>query len=392
MKSRMWSNIRKSLRTLRALVGTPGFRLREHRPFCSTGRIGILGIFSKHCGLQRVADLHCINLRNRGMKVERYDITSLTHHTADLERSDAKRFEELITEEPESIIIHAPAPIVNMILRRLGQKSYDRTSVAAFWHWETPRAPDTWRSTAKLLDEIWVPTPFVFEAVRAIVSGEERKLRLVRNPVEADPFPFIGLAERREAKLRLGIPAGAFVVGYTFSTGSGFERKNPLAALEAFSGAFRRTNSNVRFLLRCNDLDNYPAGARAIQERSEKDSRIILCKKERALPLQDFFAATDTLLSLHRSEGYGLTIAEAVQSGSKAIVTGWGLAPELQAMLGVSTVRYGLTPIQDPQGTYDSGDGLVWAEPDKNHAATLLKHNFSDYLAQATYQQERFQP
>jgi glycosyltransferase involved in cell wall biosynthesis len=371
--------IRQTISKIKTAIFAASINPREQRAFSASGRIAVAGIFSKHCGLQRAADLHFIHLRSSGVDVQRYDVTSLTGHNPDLKRADTKEWTTLKADAPNAMIIHAPAPIIAALLKRLGQRFYEQTIVISFWHWETPRAPNSWRTTANLLDEIWVPTPFVFDAVRATIPELTDRLRIVQNPVEADPFPHLDQAERKKAKQHLGIPGDTFVVAFTFSAGSCFTRKNPVAALDAFSLAFPIDTPNVRFLMRCNDLHTYPWGESILRKRADQDQRIILSCGETAVPIRKFYAATDTLLSLHRSEGYGLTIAEAAQSGTRVIATEWGLAPELRAMPGVSTVRYTLVPLIDPQGFYCPANGAVWADANLLDAASLLQSHFESF-------------
>jgi glycosyltransferase involved in cell wall biosynthesis len=162
-----------------------------------------------------------------------------------------------------------------------------------------------------------------------------------------------------------------------------FERKNPLAALAAFKEAFPPDQSDVQFILRCHDAEHYPDGHKQIRANISGDRRVLLLNThDNYIPVREFYEAVDTFVSLHRSEGFGLTIAEAEQSGAKVICTGWGLAPELEAKSAIRTVTSTLIPLRDPQRLYRPSPKDFWAEPNIGQAASLLRADYSAKIAQ----------
>jgi hypothetical protein len=76
-------------------------------------------------------------------------------------------------------------------------------------------------------------------------------------------------------------------------------------------------------------------------------------------------------LSLHRSEGYGLNLAEAARVGTVVMTTGWGLAADIAKRPEVITIPWRLVPVDDPQRIYTE-PGTHWAEPDHFAAAEQL--------------------
>ena len=113
---------------------------------------------------------------------------------------------------------------------------------------------------------------------------------------------------------------------------------------------------------------------RLIRDAAARDPRIVILDgRMRSLQIADFYHAIDTYLSLSRSEGYGLSIAEAAQVGIPVLATGWGLATDLANRPMVTAVDYRLAPVDDPQHVYDDINGAVWAEPDIEDAALKLR-------------------
>ncbi len=353
-------------------------RARSRRAY-SGNNVVVAGIFSKQCGLQRAADLMVMSFRKHGSQVTRCDLTSLAGLNPTLERDDTTPASALQLVEGTDIVIHAPPHITKMFLGLLGKDIYENHCVIAYWHWETERAPQNWKSTAAMMDQIWVPTPFVRNAMIGLDPGLAERVRIVPHDIDVDPFPPTSACSRRAARDRLGISHDAFVAGFTFSMGSCFARKNPMAAVEAFQLAFPPAVDDARFVMRCSDGVQFLPGLSALETKSKQDPRIVLIDvATNSLPIQTFYEAIDTLVSLHRSEGYGLTIAEAAQTGAMVICTDWGLAPELKAIPNIRTVGSRLLPIIDPQRLFKPTGSEVWAEPDTVAAARILENDYRE--------------
>ena len=371
--------VRHTFRSLRDTWNTPKLKPRNRKEFSAAQRVAIAGIFSKKCGLQRAADLLYIDFKAKGLDVERYDITQFTGNNPDQQRSDTIALRTLLQSPPATIIFHAPPPVTARSLSFLGQSVYDIACMIGFWHWETPRAPKNWRAVANLMDEVWAPTPFVRDSLAAMDPALISRLKIHPNPIHADPFTKTSEPERAAARRDIGLRSDGFVAAFTFSAGSGYHRKNPIAVVEAFTAAFPLSEKRASLLLRCHDLHTYPRGYRELRKEVSSDPRITLfCDPKNRLPIRQFYAAMDTLVSLHRAEGFGLTIAEAMQSGAATIATDWGLAPELSANELVSTVSSRLIPIFDPQGFYEAAPDLLWADPDIGEASRALQKKFTD--------------
>jgi glycosyltransferase involved in cell wall biosynthesis len=117
----------------------------------------------------------------------------------------------------------------------------------------------------------------------------------------------------------------------------------------------------------------WPRGAAALGAAADADPRILLFDgARRNLPVRDLYEALDVYLSPHRSEGYGLTLAEAADLGTAVIATGWGLPADIAARPEVQSIGWRLVPVEDPQGIYTIAQAR-WAEPDIAEAAAKLR-------------------
>ncbi len=237
------------------------------------------------------------------------------------------------------------------------------------WFWEVSSAPpEGWKRSFELLDEVWVPTRHVADAVAPTSPIPVVQVTL---PVE---LPVTDPVERAS----LALPDG-FMFLFSFDYLSVFERKNPLAVVAAYSEAFPLAGEAVLVLKCINGSHDPDAHARLLEAAA---SRPDICVLDTYLDpgLKNALTATcDCYVSLHRSEGFGLTMAEAMYLGKPVIATGYSGNLDFMSPENSYLVDYELVPIGDDAPPYPA-DG-VWAEPDLNHAARLMRQVFDDRAA-----------
>jgi glycosyltransferase involved in cell wall biosynthesis len=165
-----------------------------------------------------------------------------------------------------------------------------------------------------------------------------------------------------------GLPEEAVVVLVSFNLASSFARKNPFAAIAAFRGAFGDRMDRI-LLLKVSHPEHAPADfARLAQMAHAPNIRL----ETHTLPPQDRHALTacaDIVLSLHRGEGFGLVLAEAMLLGKPVIATGWSGNTDFMDGSNAVLVSYRLVPARDDRSVYRG----LWAEPDVGEAAVLLR-------------------
>jgi glycosyltransferase involved in cell wall biosynthesis len=168
------------------------------------------------------------------------------------------------------------------------------------------------------------------------------------------------------------LPDNAFVVLTSFSLASSLARKNPMAAVAAFRTAFGDRPDRV-LVLKVGHAALWPADLAALHAAVAGVKNIRL--ETRILPAADNFALiglVDCVLSLHRSEGFGLVPAEAMSLGRVVVATDWsGTTDFLDSSTGVP-VPFRLVPARDPRGVFEA-PGAVWAEADVGAAAAALR-------------------
>jgi glycosyltransferase involved in cell wall biosynthesis/SAM-dependent methyltransferase len=236
----------------------------------------------------------------------------------------------------------------------------DRYSVG-LWFWETSRFPLHLRPALDFLDEVWVASDFVGETI----ANETSK------PVLTFPLPVVAPQPSDLTRSDLEVPADAFIFLFVFDFFSTMERKNPLGLIEAFTRAFPEPGRALLYLKSING-EGVPADLARVREAAASRPDIVLSDgyvdAERLAALS---ALSDCYVSLHRSEGFGLTIAEAMALGKPAIATGYSGNLAFMDADSSYLVPYTLTTLGEDVGPYPAG--TVWADPDLDEAARLMR-------------------
>lgn len=237
---------------------------------------------------------------------------------------------------------------------------HDRYTIGV-WFWEVSEFPDAYADALNLVDEVWVASAFVADAVRAKTT----------KPVHTVPLPIESPIPPERTRTELGLPAG-FLFLYSFDFLSVFERKNPLGALEAFTAAFAPAEGPVLVLKSING-DRDPAALERLRTAAAgRPDIVVIDGYINAGDRDALMSACDCYVSLHRSEGYGLTIAEAMAAAKPVVVTGYSGNLDFTTERNSYLVGYDVVPV--PEGCAPYPTTSVWAEPDRSHAAQLLRH------------------
>ena len=267
-------------------------------------------------------------------------------------------------------MLHVNAPMLPLALLRLPAHVTRNRPIIGYWAWEMPQVPPDWRPALACVNQIWVPSRFTAAALEPLMP---RQVKVVP--------PAIALAPPAAAPLGradFGLPQDGVVVLVSFNLASSFHRKNPLAAIAAFRAAFGSRLDRI-LLLKVGHPEHAPADyARLVRIAQAPNIRV----ETRTLSTADCHALTacaDIVLSLHRSEGFGLVMAEAMLLGKPVIATGWSGNTDFMDSTNAALVDCRLVPAQDDRAVYRG----TWAEPDVAQAARLLRALADDPAARS---------
>lgn len=249
---------------------------------------------------------------------------------------------------------------VPVAAQQLGADFFAGRRTIGFWAWEVSSFPRRFLDAFDWLEEVWVGSNHVRDAVAA-----EAPI-----PVVAIPQPVSLGSDADSATPPPGLPDG-FRFLFAFDYLSVFERKNPLALIEAFGRAFRPGEGSSLIIKTINDDFDSAAHARLRQAAAtHPDVHLI----ERLLPRSErdgLMNAADCYVSLHRAEGFGYTLAESMWLGKPVIATGYSGNRDFMTAENSYLVDHELVPIGSGNDPYPP-EGL-WAEPDLDHAAKLMR-------------------
>jgi peptidoglycan/xylan/chitin deacetylase (PgdA/CDA1 family)/glycosyltransferase involved in cell wall biosynthesis len=278
-----------------------------------------------------------------------------------LSRQDHVFIESGSDEQPYGInVLCVNADQTPAFAERVGRDFFGGRYTVGVWFWEAEQFPEFLHEAFEVVDEIWVASDFIAGAIRSVSP----------KPVTTIPLPILQPGYATPDRARLGLPGG-FLFLYTFDLLSVAERKNPLGALEAFTRAFAPGEGPTLILKSINgdqrrsDLERLRMAAAGRPDVVVWDG--YLSPEDRDV----LMASCDCYVSLHRSEGFGLTVAEATAMGKPVIATAYSGNMSFMEAADSYLVDYELVPI--PPGCEPYPVTARWAEPDLDQAAAHMR-------------------
>lgn len=243
------------------------------------------------------------------------------------------------------------------------------THLVGYWFWELEHVPAQMRHAAALVDEIWVGSVFVADAIRAAVD----------TPVRHVPIPVA--APVSSGRDRSSFPALApfgdrFVFAVVFDHFSVTERKNPVGVIEAFRRAFEPDEGPVLVVKSMNASKRWPQHQHVVAAAAGRPDIVLWDEHLDRADHMAFIAGADALVALHRSEGLGLHLAEAMWLGTPVIATRYSgnldfMDDDCSILIDASLVH-----VARGEGVYPPE--ARWADPDLDQAAAAMRSLASD--------------
>lgn len=244
---------------------------------------------------------------------------------------------------------------------------WTKTYNIGYWFWELENFPPAWQYATHLVDEIWVATEFIAQAMRK--SG--KKVVKIPFPLEFD------LPSESMNKEYFGLNPKEFTFIFSFDFNSMSERKNPQATIKAFKRAFPQGDHSARLILKTMNGSHYSQLRKKLEDLIDQDPRIEIRDEHLTQDeMRGLIRSSDCYISLHRAEGLGLGLAEAMYLGKPTIATGYSGNTEFMNSTNSMLVPYTLVPI--PAGAYPNGKDQMWAEPNVEAAAEKMRKMMFD--------------
>jgi glycosyltransferase involved in cell wall biosynthesis len=320
------------------------------RPFA----VELAGYLSAAVGVGEAARRYVTALRSVGVEVLERDVPLPGRdrvdgvHLGDTRPNNRKIDFNLVCLNPEQMLpyfVSADGPVQN------GRQTI------GIWSWEVDVLPEGWRAARRSLSDLWTYSSFSAKLIEPATGA----------PVFSIPPPL--LVGGTDVKLSIELPSG-FRVLVMFDFLSTLERKNPLGAIEAFRRAFRPEDGAVLILKSVNGRHRPERQAELLQASEDRPDIVSIDGTISSEERDALISACDCYLSLHRSEGHGLPLAEAMAMGKPVVATAYGGNTEFMTEDNSYLVACALARVGEGVEHYPADAN--WAEPDLDDAARLL--------------------
>ncbi len=257
------------------------------------------------------------------------------------------------------------------LLRPPGMRAYS----VGLWYWELPTFPDALVAQMDRVDEIWVATRFVQASFEAATA----------RPVHVVPAIVPELKGSGRTREDFGLRDEEVVFLFTFDVNSMVARKNPGGVIEAFRRAFPpAAASGNRLVIKVLNLAGRPEFASLLRSEVADVNGVLIDEDMAEAELVDLFECADVYVSLHRSEGFGFGIAEAMSLGKPVIATAYSGNLDFATATNSFQVGYRIREITSADHVFNEETrdvyqtGAMWADPDLDQAARWMRLLSSD--------------
>lgn len=283
--------------------------------------------------------------------------------------SSTSWIENFIRKEPtyKLNLINLPATdTFHLLLKGWSGLFSNRYNIAA-WQWELPHWPEKWLPLFNLIDEIWAISHFTEEIFKKYTDKP-----VIYMPLAIDKPSF-----KAKPRSLFNIPINTFVYLSVFDCNSWIARKNPIAAVKAFTLAFPSKDTDVHLVVKVMNSNSKSKEFIELMDMVKQDNRILMI--DETLSRNDMLAlinCCDVFVSLHRSEGFGRVIAESMLLGKPVISTNFSGSLDF-AHEGTAFIVDGPIVKLKP-GDYVDFEGQYWMDPDINTAAEQFRICYED--------------
>jgi glycosyltransferase involved in cell wall biosynthesis len=240
-----------------------------------------------------------------------------------------------------------------------------------YGNWEYPQYPPDHIKVIESFDEVWAPSRFTFEALKNVIS----------KPLHYVPLSITMTNSLSGTRADFNLPNNAFLFLNTFDFHSNILRKNPYGCVKAFLEAFPQGNEAAALVIKAMNIrttSNTFSEWLKVKEAAQADPRIIIIEQQISRQeIDSLIYLCDAFISLHRAEGFGLAIAEAMFMSKPVIVTNYSGNTEFTLSSNSCLVNNIL--VRPPEAILKRlGVETTWGEPDVSHAAWYMRQLFTE--------------
>lgn len=260
------------------------------------------------------------------------------------------------------------SPELPYLMDKYGVNNFKGRYNIGLWYWELVDINQEWHASFQLIDELWVTSEYIYNNVIQCSPIPVHKIIL---PIVIDTDKVT--PSRENFKLPLNI----FLYIFAFDHNSLIARKNPFAVIDAFRMAFG-ARKDVGIVIKTLNGINHPLSERVLRDACIDLNVFFIDEDLDRYETLSLYATCNSFVSLHRAEGFGMSIAEAMLLGKAVIATGYSGNMEFMNHQNSLPVRYKLVQITEDHGPYKKDQW--WAEPDIIHASQCMLALYEDSI------------
>jgi glycosyltransferase involved in cell wall biosynthesis len=269
---------------------------------------------------------------------------------------------EIVKPRYKVNMIHVNADQTKLLYEQFAKDMFAGRFNIGYWHWELQDFPEEWFEAFKYVQEVWVPSTFVLDSI-----SQKSPVPVVCIPHSIEVTITPGMTREH-----FGIPSDMFLFLTMYDTGSHQRRKNPMDTIRAFKHAFNKNDKFAGLVIKINQPQRAPEEVEKLKQEIVEYPNIVLIEEIfTRQAVNSLINVTDCLISLHRAEGFGLVMAEAMYLGKPVIGTNWSGNTDFMNPMNCCPVNYKLIQIEEDCGPYKGYQ--LWADPDIEHAAYYMR-------------------
>ena len=355
--------LRKMYRILRARL-LQRLIPKSHRPLPNSDDlyIEVIGFFNSISGIGESARLCAQQLAADGYSVKCTSVESYFRKPKELAWDwPEPTFNNLTTPKVNCRIYHLNPPMLPPVILQMGLVDFKKTYNIGYWAWELETIPAEWVRALRYMNAIFTPSRFTTSVIK----------RYTHSPVVTVTHPVNRGDAAAGIRAQLHIPAEAFLISTIFSFGSAMERKNPLGLIAAFKQAFINT-PDAYLVLKANAGSNSPEKISLLKALAAHTNIILIDQQWSRADILGLIQCSDLYASLHRSEGFGLTMAEAMLLDTPVLATSWSGNIDFCTAENSFLVPYKPIKVNSTHPEFQEFEDATWADADIQYSARML--------------------
>jgi glycosyltransferase involved in cell wall biosynthesis len=332
-------------------------RLLNRKPW----GVHVVGNFEAEKGLGKAARSTLLALESQGLELSVENVRADGNENPvpfELE----KRASFLYPLTINHVNVHEIQAYVSRTKKSVLRRRYN----IGFWYWELADFPPEWQRGFDTFYEVWTGSCFAQEALARVAP-----VPVLRMPPVVEVLPLA--VTDSQSFTKFGLNREDFLFLFAFDFQSSMERKNPLAVIRAFRLAFS-PEERVTLVLKSTHGETSPQNLAELKKEALNLKVRLIDRVMSEADVHELFSLCHCYVSLHRAEGFGLTLAETMALGKPVIGTAYSGNLDFMNDSNSYLVPARLVEIDSDHGFYHKG--MVWAEPDEEAAAQAMRYVF----------------